>query len=140
MWFIRFCSPFFIALWVTVDLNQLFSRQEDRDREHGSYHPDIAGKLAHLSTDDTTLTDWHLGFHISLVVAHCSLITLDEWSSDCLPMLTFFFLANDMTEVNFLTNGKCNNPFDWTIFALLLAGYASRIYTNACGWIYSFCW
>lgn len=71
-------SIFLLLYELSVDLNQLFFRQEDRDREHGSYHPDISGKLAHLSTDDTTLTDWHLGFHISLVLAHCSLITLDE--------------------------------------------------------------
>ncbi|XP_024026213.1 gamma-tubulin complex component 4 [Morus notabilis] len=41
-------------------------RQEDRDVEHGSSHSDISEKLARLSTDDTSLTDWHLGFHIYL--------------------------------------------------------------------------
>ncbi|XP_054819675.1 gamma-tubulin complex component 4 homolog isoform X1 [Prosopis cineraria] len=61
-----------LASWMVYGILQdqhgefFIRRQEDRDREHGSYHPDIAGKLAHLSTDDTTLTDWHLGFHISL--------------------------------------------------------------------------
>ncbi|KAA8543087.1 hypothetical protein F0562_021418 [Nyssa sinensis] len=42
------------------------SRQEDRDTEHDLSHPDMLEKLAHLSTNDASLTDWHLGFHISL--------------------------------------------------------------------------
>ncbi|XP_059625659.1 gamma-tubulin complex component 4 homolog [Cornus florida] len=42
------------------------SRQEDRDAEHDSSHPDVLEKLAQMSTNDTSLTDWHLGFHISL--------------------------------------------------------------------------
>lgn len=53
-----------------------------------------------------------------------------------------------MTEVNFLTNGKCNSPFDWTIFppfwqdmlpeyipmrvaeSILFAGKAVRVLRN----------
>ncbi|XP_021906800.1 gamma-tubulin complex component 4 [Carica papaya] len=41
-------------------------RQEDKDIEHGTSQPDISEKLACMTTDDTSLTDWHLGFHISL--------------------------------------------------------------------------
>ncbi|KAL9360402.1 hypothetical protein Peur_048525 [Populus x canadensis] len=42
-------------------------RQEDRDVEHGSSNLDCQKKSACLSTDDhTSLTDWHLGFHIFL--------------------------------------------------------------------------
>lgn len=46
-------------------------RQEDRDIEHGSSHSDISEKLTHLSTDDISLTDWQLGFHIYLVFLIC---------------------------------------------------------------------
>ncbi|KAL7172120.1 hypothetical protein ACSBR2_031755 [Camellia fascicularis] len=42
------------------------SRQEDRDTEHDSSHPDMLEKFARMSTNDASLTDWHLGFHISL--------------------------------------------------------------------------
>lgn len=45
----------------------LLLRQEDKDIEHGTSQPDISEKLACMTTDDTSLTDWHLGFHISLV-------------------------------------------------------------------------
>ncbi|CAA2957616.1 gamma-tubulin complex component 4 homolog [Olea europaea var. sylvestris] len=41
------------------------SRQEDRDSEHDS-PSDSLEKLARMSTEDISLTDWHLGFHISL--------------------------------------------------------------------------
>ncbi|GFP89536.1 gamma-tubulin complex component 4 homolog [Phtheirospermum japonicum] len=41
------------------------SRQEDRDSEHDSA-ADTLEKLACMSTNDVSLTDWHLGFHISL--------------------------------------------------------------------------
>lgn len=51
------------------DLIHLLFRQEDRDVENSSSHPDISEKLARLSTDDASLTDWHLGFHICLVIA-----------------------------------------------------------------------
>ncbi|KAM7276087.1 hypothetical protein ACFE04_017953 [Oxalis oulophora] len=42
-----------------------FCQQEDRDVD-GTSHSDVSEKLAHLSTDDTSLTDWHSGFHIFL--------------------------------------------------------------------------
>ncbi|CAL5423489.1 unnamed protein product [Camellia sinensis] len=42
------------------------SRQEDRDTEHDSSHSDMLEKFARMSTNDASLTDWHLGFHISL--------------------------------------------------------------------------
>ncbi|KAF7818194.1 gamma-tubulin complex component 4-like protein [Senna tora] len=48
------------------ELQTCIKRQEDRDTELGSSPPDVSEKLAQLSTDDATLTDWHLGFHISL--------------------------------------------------------------------------
>ncbi|KAA3471006.1 gamma-tubulin complex component 4-like [Gossypium australe] len=41
-------------------------RQEDQNMEYGSSIPDISEKLARLSADDTSLMDWHLGFHIVL--------------------------------------------------------------------------
>ncbi|XP_052172126.1 gamma-tubulin complex component 4 [Diospyros lotus] len=42
------------------------SSQEDRDAEHDSSHPDMLDKFGRMSTNDASLTDWHLGFHISL--------------------------------------------------------------------------
>lgn len=47
----------------------LLFRQEDRDVENSSSRPEISEKLSRLSTDDASLTDWHMGFHISLVIA-----------------------------------------------------------------------
>ncbi|MBA0853836.1 hypothetical protein Goshw_022593, partial [Gossypium schwendimanii] len=41
-------------------------RQEDQNMEYGSSIPDTSEKLARLSADDTSLMDWHLGFHIFL--------------------------------------------------------------------------
>ncbi|KAL2507638.1 Gamma-tubulin complex component 4 [Forsythia ovata] len=41
------------------------SRQDDRESEH-DLPSDTLEKLARMSTDDISLTDWHLGFHISL--------------------------------------------------------------------------
>ncbi|GLT47188.1 hypothetical protein SLA2020_209010 [Shorea laevis] len=61
-----------LASWMVYGILQdqhgefFIRRQEDRDVEHGSSHPDMSEKLARLSTDDTSLTDWHLGFHIFL--------------------------------------------------------------------------
>ncbi|XP_041021259.1 gamma-tubulin complex component 4 homolog isoform X2 [Juglans microcarpa x Juglans regia] len=37
-----------------------------RRQEDGESLPDMSEKLARLSTDDASLTDWHMGFHISL--------------------------------------------------------------------------
>lgn len=37
-----------------------------RRQENNTSHPDISEKLARMSTDDASLTDWHSGFHISL--------------------------------------------------------------------------
>ncbi|XP_027363388.1 gamma-tubulin complex component 4 homolog isoform X2 [Abrus precatorius] len=61
-----------LASWMIYGILQdqhgefFIRRQEDRDVENGSSHPDISEKLARMSTDDASLTDWHLGFHISL--------------------------------------------------------------------------
>ncbi|CAA0828217.1 Gamma-tubulin complex component 4 [Striga hermonthica] len=41
------------------------TRQEDRDSEDDT-GADTLNKLARMSTNDVSLTDWHLGFHISL--------------------------------------------------------------------------
>ncbi|KAF8387872.1 hypothetical protein HHK36_026534 [Tetracentron sinense] len=41
-------------------------RQEDREIENESSHPDMFEKLAHKIPDEASLTDWHLGFHIFL--------------------------------------------------------------------------
>ncbi|XP_075500920.1 gamma-tubulin complex component 4 homolog isoform X2 [Primulina tabacum] len=40
-------------------------RQEDRDPEHES-PPNTLEKLPHLSVNDASLADWHLGFHVYL--------------------------------------------------------------------------
>ncbi|KAF5931360.1 hypothetical protein HYC85_032233 [Camellia sinensis] len=48
------------------ELQTCIQRQEDRDTEHDSSHSDMLEKFAHMSTNDASLTDWHLGFHISL--------------------------------------------------------------------------
>ncbi|AES61764.2 Gamma-tubulin complex component 4 [Medicago truncatula] len=42
------------------------SRQEGRDVENSSSHQEISEKLSRLSTADASLSDWHMGFHISL--------------------------------------------------------------------------
>ncbi|XP_062088865.1 gamma-tubulin complex component 4 [Humulus lupulus] len=61
-----------LASWVVYGTLQdqygefFIRRQEDRDIDHSSSHSDISEKLSRLSTDDTSLTDWHLGFHIFL--------------------------------------------------------------------------
>ncbi|CAL0300253.1 unnamed protein product [Lupinus luteus] len=61
-----------LASWMVYGILQdqhgefFITRQEDRDVENSSSHPDISEKLARLSTDDASLTDWHLGFHICL--------------------------------------------------------------------------
>ncbi|XP_021805208.1 gamma-tubulin complex component 4 homolog isoform X1 [Prunus avium] len=61
-----------LAAWMVYGILQdqhgefFIRRQEDKDVEHGSSHRDISEKLARMSTDDTSLTDWHLGFHIYL--------------------------------------------------------------------------
>ncbi|MBA0652886.1 hypothetical protein Goklo_020111 [Gossypium klotzschianum] len=48
------------------ELQACIQRQEDRDVEYGSSISDTSEKLARLSTVDTSLSDWHLGFHIFL--------------------------------------------------------------------------
>ncbi|KAJ6319870.1 hypothetical protein OIU78_015296 [Salix suchowensis] len=61
-----------LASWMVYGILQdqhgdfFIRRQEDKDVEHGSSNPDMSEKLARLSTDDASLTDWHLGFHIFL--------------------------------------------------------------------------
>ncbi|XVF80959.1 hypothetical protein PTKIN_Ptkin15bG0117400 [Pterospermum kingtungense] len=61
-----------LASWMVYGILQdqhgefFIRRQEDRDVEYGSSIPDMSEKLARLSTDDTSLTYWHLGFHIFL--------------------------------------------------------------------------
>ncbi|XP_020235158.1 gamma-tubulin complex component 4 homolog [Cajanus cajan] len=61
-----------LASWMVYGILQdqhgefFIRRQEDRDIENSSSQPEISEKLARMSTDDASLTDWHLGFHISL--------------------------------------------------------------------------
>nr|GMD19971.1 gamma-tubulin complex component 4 [Ipomoea batatas] len=47
------------------ELQTCIQRQDDKDSETDS-GSDVLEKLAHLSTSDVSLSDWHLGFHISL--------------------------------------------------------------------------
>ncbi|OMO81948.1 Spc97/Spc98 [Corchorus olitorius] len=61
-----------LASWMVYGILQdqhgefFIRRQEESDVEYGSSIPDISEKLARLSTDDSSLRDWHLGFHIFL--------------------------------------------------------------------------
>lgn len=61
-----------LATWMVYGILQdqhgefFIQRQDEREVEHDSSHSDMLEKLARMSTDDTSLTDWHLGFHISL--------------------------------------------------------------------------
>lgn len=61
-----------LASWMVYGILQdqygefFIRRQEERDVDHGSSHADLSRRLSRLSTDDTSLTDWHLGFHICL--------------------------------------------------------------------------
>ncbi|XVF32787.1 hypothetical protein REPUB_Repub17cG0112700 [Reevesia pubescens] len=61
-----------LASWMVYGILQdqhrefFIRRQEDQDVEYGSSISDTSEKLARLSADDTSLTDWHLGFHIFL--------------------------------------------------------------------------
>ncbi|KAL8143051.1 hypothetical protein V2J09_016083 [Rumex salicifolius] len=60
-----------LATWMVYGILQdshgefFIRRQENRDEQESS-NSDTLGKLARLSIDDSSLTDWHLGFHISL--------------------------------------------------------------------------
>ncbi|GMH30858.1 hypothetical protein Nepgr_032701 [Nepenthes gracilis] len=60
-----------LASWMVYGILQdphgefFIRRQENRDVEHETSNPDMLGKLAHLSIDDSSLTDWHFGYHIS---------------------------------------------------------------------------
>ncbi|KAK2965172.1 hypothetical protein RJ640_019927 [Escallonia rubra] len=42
------------------------SRQENTDTERDSFQTDMLEKLARMSTNDASLSNWHLGFHIAL--------------------------------------------------------------------------
>ncbi|KAK6941007.1 Gamma tubulin complex component protein, N-terminal [Dillenia turbinata] len=61
-----------LASWMVYGILQdphgdfFIRRQEGRDAEQESPHPDVPEKLASLLIDDATLTDWQLGFHIFL--------------------------------------------------------------------------
>ncbi|XP_034691369.1 gamma-tubulin complex component 4 [Vitis riparia] len=61
-----------LASWMVYGILQdqhgefFIRRQEDRDVEHEASPSDMVEKLARMSTDDASLTDWHLGFHIFL--------------------------------------------------------------------------
>lgn len=61
-----------LASWMVYGILQdqhgefFIRRQEDRDADHDSSHPDMLQKFSCMTTDDASLTDWHLGFHIFL--------------------------------------------------------------------------
>ncbi|MED6121398.1 Gamma-tubulin complex component 4 [Stylosanthes scabra] len=58
-----------LASWMVYGILQdqhgefFIRRQEDRDVENSASNPDISDKLARMSTNDASLSDWHLGFH-----------------------------------------------------------------------------
>lgn len=115
-----------IFLWVLSSkigyiITSIF-RQEDSDVEHGSSDPDISEKLARLSTDDTSLTDWHLGFHIFLVSLNslflCLCSTLAEQSTlkSCFYYFCSILFAYTALGFIFLTH---------LLFQCISAGYAA---------------
>ncbi|KAF4364449.1 hypothetical protein F8388_007026 [Cannabis sativa] len=59
-----------LAAWVVYGTLQdhygefFIRRQEDTDVDHSSSHSDISEKLSRLSTEDTSLTDWHLAIRV----------------------------------------------------------------------------
>ncbi|XP_072955339.1 gamma-tubulin complex component 4 [Typha angustifolia] len=61
-----------LAYWMVYGILQdqhgefFIQRQDDRDAESESSRPDVIEKLMQKSADDTSLIDWHSGFHISL--------------------------------------------------------------------------
>ncbi|KAL5701301.1 Gamma-tubulin complex component 4 [Ranunculus cassubicifolius] len=61
-----------LASWMVYGILQdqhgefFIRRQEDMDAENVSSSPEIVDKSVRRSTDDASLTDWHLGFHIYL--------------------------------------------------------------------------
>lgn len=61
-----------LASWMVYGILQdqhgefFIRRQDGRDVENDSTHPDFVEQLMQKSTDDASLTDWHLGFHIFL--------------------------------------------------------------------------
>ncbi|KAL1331681.1 hypothetical protein AAHE18_12G203700 [Arachis hypogaea] len=58
-----------LASWMVYGILQdqhgefFIRRQEDREVENSSSNSDISDKLARMSTNDASLSDWHLGFH-----------------------------------------------------------------------------
>lgn len=155
----------FVLLYLTWFIS--FLRQEDRDVENSSSHLDISEKLARLSTNDATLTDWHLGFHISLVIAlimsqsliYCDMellsfplkivLALNGCSSFVCTGVMSHDLINEWDPLQFnIWSSYCPKLAAYQRFiqtisiicTLCFAGYAARIYTHACRRINSVCW
>lgn len=61
-----------LASWMVYGILQdqhgefFIKRYDERDSETESSHPDLIEKLMQKSSEDPSLTDWHLGFHIYL--------------------------------------------------------------------------
>ncbi|ANM63545.1 GAMMA-TUBULIN COMPLEX PROTEIN 4 [Arabidopsis thaliana] len=61
-----------LAAWMVYGILQdphgefFIKRQDDGDLDHRSSQEEVSEKLARTSVHETSLTDWHSGFHISL--------------------------------------------------------------------------
>ncbi|XP_057549187.1 gamma-tubulin complex component 4 [Amaranthus tricolor] len=61
-----------LASWMVYGILQdsygefFIKSQEDREHEKDSSNPEVIRKMTRLTIEDSSLADWHLGFHISL--------------------------------------------------------------------------
>ena len=93
IWFLWFLSLIFAIMYLTSWPNSLFFRQEGRDVENSSSHQEISEKLSRMSTADASLSDWHMGFHISLVI----------------PLTISKLLTSHMELISFMMKNVCSS-------------------------------